>query len=86
MTYEELLERYHKAMRDNANFGVENRHLRCVMIEAAKHLDQNKHPHLVRQLYQVSSHWVNHEQNPYPQNDGLMNEQFSKYIHTPPAK
>ena len=82
MTYEELLARYHQAMRDNANYGMENRHLRCVMIEAAKHLDSNQHPHLIRQLYQVSSHWVNHEKNPYPQHDSLMSEQFSKYINT----
>ena len=83
MTYEELLARYHQAMRDNANYGMENRHLRCVMIEAAKHLDSNQHPHLIRQLYQVSSHWVNHEKNPYPQHDSLMSEQFGKYINTP---
>lgn len=83
MTYEELLARYHKAMKDNADYGMENRHLRCVMIEAAKHLDQNQHPHLIRQLYQVSSHWVNHEKNPYPQHDNLMSEQFNKYINTP---
>ena len=83
MTYEELLARYHQVLRDNANFGLENRHLRCVMIEAAHHIDQNKHPHLVRQLYQVASHWVNHEDNPYPQHDNIMNDQFSKYINTP---
>ena len=83
MTYEELLARYHQAMRDNANYGMENRHLRCVMIEAARQLDSTQHPHLVRQLYQVSSHWVNHEKNPYPQHDSLMSEQFSKYINTP---
>ena len=83
MTYEELLERYHNAMRDNSNYGVENRHLRCVMLEAARHLDPQKHPHLVRQLYQVATHWVNHENNPYPQHDGLMSEQFGKYINTP---
>lgn len=82
MTYEELLERYHQAMRDNANYGMENRHLRCVMIEAARQLDSSQHPHLVRQLYQVSSHWINHERNPYPQHDSLMSEQFSKYINT----
>lgn len=82
MTYEELLARYHQAMRDNANYGMENRHLRCVMIEAARQLDSSQHPHLVRQLYQVSSHWINHERNPYPQHDSLMSEQFSKYINT----
>ena len=83
MTYEELLARYHKALRDNSSFGLEDRRLRCVMLEAAHHIDQNKHPHLVRQLYQVASHWVNHEDNPYPQHDNLMSEQFSKYIARP---
>jgi len=84
MTHEELLARYHQVLRDNANFGMENRNLRCVMIEAAHHIDPNKHPHLVRQLYQVASHWINHEDNPYPQHDHIMNEQFNKYINHKP--
>ena len=83
MTYEELQARCAVLTKNNSDYGAENRHLRCVMLEAAKHVDATAHPHLVRYLYSVSTHWVGPETNPYPQNDVTLTKQFEKYINTP---
>lgn len=83
MTYQELQEQNERLLKNNSDYGAENRHLRCVMLEAARHLDANQHPHLVRYLYSVSTHWVGPEKNPYPQNDATLTQQFEKYINTP---
>jgi hypothetical protein len=41
MTYQELQEQNERLLKNNADYGAENRHLRCVMLEAARHLDAN---------------------------------------------
>lgn len=58
----------------------ENRHLRCVMVEAASSIDATVEPHLFMQLTGDPEFFVHDQKNPYPEHDDHVSDQYAAFL------
>lgn len=76
MTYEELLNTNNNIIEENKNLIQEIRNLRCVMLEAANYVNIIEDSELFKRLISDADSFVTHEENPYPEHDDVISEQY----------
>lgn len=80
MTYEELLKKNNNIIEENKNLIQEIRNLRCVMLEAANHVNIIEDSELFKRLISDADSFVTHEDNPYPEHNDVVSEQYLLFL------
>ena len=80
MTYEELLKKNNNIIEENKNLIQEIRNLRCVMLEAANHVNIIEDSELFKRLISDADSFVTNEVIPDPEHNDVVSEQYLLFL------